>query len=81
MEVRFKLKCAGSSEPPARSKSRTIWSGNAANDTVNFVIDVVENDHSGLVLWLEALPSIAHEPITRLLGGKSAHIGSMVWRA
>jgi hypothetical protein len=62
----------------ALPESRTVWGGNAANDTVNFIVYMVENNCSGLVLWLEAFPGVAHEPIARLLGGKSAHVDSVV---
>jgi hypothetical protein len=67
-------------EPPTRLKSHTARGGNAANDTVNFVVDMVENDCSGLVLWLKTLPSVAHQPIACLLSGESAHVDSMVWK-
>jgi hypothetical protein len=75
----------GSAKPSAgtmagsKSWSRTVWGGNAANDTVDFIVEVIENDCSGLVFWLEAFPGIAHEPIARLLSGESANVDSVVW--
>lgn len=50
------------------------WDEHAAEDGINLVVEVVEDDGGALVLGLAGLPGIDHEPGGGLLCGEGAHV-------
>ena len=50
------------------------WDEHAAEDGVDLVVEVVEDDGGALVLGLAGLPGVDHEPGGGLLCGEGAHV-------
>ena len=50
------------------------WDEHTAEDGINLVVEVVEDDGGALVLCLAGLPGIDHEPGGGLLCGEGAHV-------